>query len=160
MAERLESIRYGFEQMHDHALGTGPGMSFLDNPYFVPHQFAVAQGSDLGPLGMVCVILLSMVVLVKVIRLDLRRRRAHRGHRLSVRGVHLDRVRDDRKHRTQLRSHDDVVGIARVVPGARCVVASSGDEVIGQLSAWSLDRRGTTRVCCRGSVSGRSARAR
>lgn len=79
VAGRLDSISYGLEHMCDHALGTGPGISFLDNPYSVPHQFAVAQGSDLGPLGMVCVILLSVAVLVKVIRLDLRRRQELTG---------------------------------------------------------------------------------
>jgi hypothetical protein len=79
VAERLDSMRYGLETMRDHPWGTGPGMSFLDNPYTVPHQFAVAQGSDLGVLGMVCVILLSVIVLVKVIPFDLSRGRQLTG---------------------------------------------------------------------------------
>jgi hypothetical protein len=67
ISDRIESIEIGIEGMKAHVLGLGPGMSFLENPFAVPHQFAVNQGSDLGFAGMLIVIALGIAIIVKVV---------------------------------------------------------------------------------------------
>jgi hypothetical protein len=67
LAERFESIEFGLGMLFDYPLGVGPGLSRLYNPYDVAHQFVVAQGSELGFLGMVFVLLLVSIVVFKTL---------------------------------------------------------------------------------------------
>jgi hypothetical protein len=67
IAERLDSMNFGLRMMLDHPVGVGPGMSFEYNPYGVPHQFAIAQGSDIGVLGMVTSSLLAALIILRML---------------------------------------------------------------------------------------------
>lgn len=71
LAERVESINVGLNIMSDFPLGVGPGMSSLHNAYAVAHQFAIAQGSDLGFLGTIIVLFMVGWVVVGMITLRL-----------------------------------------------------------------------------------------
>jgi hypothetical protein len=61
--ERFASIEYGLGMMADHPLGVGPGLSHYYNPYDVAHQFAVAQGSEIGWAGAVVVAVLTALII-------------------------------------------------------------------------------------------------
>ena len=63
VSERMDSIRYGWNLMLQHPFGVGPGMEHWFNPYSVAHQFAISQGSELGPAGLLCVSVLGAMVL-------------------------------------------------------------------------------------------------
>lgn len=67
LSERAESIEFGLAMMFDYPLGVGPGASHLYNPYSVAHQFVVAQGSELGVLGMAFVLLFMSIVVFKTL---------------------------------------------------------------------------------------------
>ena len=71
LAERVESIEFGLGMLFDYPLGVGPGASRLYNPYDAAHQFVVAQGSELGFLGMVFVLLLVGIVVFKALAVPL-----------------------------------------------------------------------------------------
>lgn len=71
LAERVDSMKIGLGMMFDYPLGVGPGMSQFYNIYDVAHQFAVAQGGELGILGMIIVLLLAGFVVAGIIALKL-----------------------------------------------------------------------------------------
>jgi O-antigen ligase len=76
LQERIDSIEFGLGTMRTHPFGVGPGMSYLYNPWAVPHQFAIAQGSDLGAAGALPSILLTILVGFRVLTYRARARLA------------------------------------------------------------------------------------
>jgi hypothetical protein len=73
MLGRFASMEYGIDIITKYPLGVGPGMSYLHNPYDVAHQFAIEQGSALGFLGMIFVLLITVIVIKQVFTLRLSR---------------------------------------------------------------------------------------
>ena len=59
--ERWESIDEGVEIMMSHVLGIGPGRSSEVLFHSVSHQFAVFQGSEMGVLGLITVVVLYIL---------------------------------------------------------------------------------------------------
>lgn len=83
VGERIESINYGLETIRDFPLGVGPGMSRIYNPYHVPHQYAVNQGSDLGILGMGFSAFLGVIVIFRFINFRIKRKLVE-GNPMSI----------------------------------------------------------------------------
>lgn len=69
---RVESIKLGLRIMMDYPMGLGPGIYPGNNSGYVPHQFAVAQGSQLGVLGMIIVLILAGFIIARTLTLELR----------------------------------------------------------------------------------------
>jgi O-antigen ligase len=68
LSERADSIVIGLQSIADNPLGVGPGLSGQFNQYTIPHQFIVAQGSEIGALGAVFPTLIFLVLMLRAIR--------------------------------------------------------------------------------------------
>jgi hypothetical protein len=68
LSERADSVVIGLQTMADNPLGVGPGLSAEFNQYTVPHQFIVAQGSEIGALGAAFPALIFVVLVLRAIK--------------------------------------------------------------------------------------------
>ena len=69
--ERFDSIILGLGIMIDHPfVGVGPGMTAKYNIHSVAHQFAVAQGGELGIPGFIIVMLFAGLIVKRIFSLD------------------------------------------------------------------------------------------
>jgi hypothetical protein len=71
IASRIESNIFGLDLMLKNPLGIGPGMSYIYSRHSVAHQLAIAQGSELGVLGMMCVFILFGFVIRRTVSTSL-----------------------------------------------------------------------------------------
>lgn len=65
VSERTQSIFYGIQVLKKKPFGIGSGMSYVDNPYTIAHQFLISQGDELGWLAILFIILLFMTICKK-----------------------------------------------------------------------------------------------